>query len=618
MPDASIQPVTGPRGARTLSVSGLLLASAYDPVGEGERLAEGWAAEDADVAVLIGYALGHQIDAYRARRRCPLIVYEPSPARLRAALELRRDAGVLTEKNVDLCFDGDRLGALIRAHYQTGTRLRVHLHPSALRLDAMACRAAVDRISRTKDTLDITVATLVSMMERWAELTVDNLPRVLRSAGLSRIVDSFPGATAVVCAAGPSLDKQLPVIRRERHRLLVIAIGQTLCALRAAGIEPDLVHILESADVVHQLTRAGDTSNVSLVVTPSVNAGLFEVPVRARFVAWPAPNLVGVWLAEALGETNGLMQGAGTVAQSAIHLAARLGATRVLVVGQDLAFSNGRAYASGSAYGETGFELRSDGRFVFTNLRAKAEQFGIPVAAGPGPEEELVWVEGWAGDRVPTSIPYSTFIEDYRELAPELAAMGVELVNCTEGGARLPGLRQAAFEDVLREIPERSICAGPTLHAAYDSAEERGADAFDSSLSRARRTLVQVDRRAQRGLAAVARARRGLEKEAVGVAQRVERLRQVVLAERRLRQGLDALPWLDALIQPELQHVGAVFGLATRAEPTPLEAMEESGFLFEATRRGVVRAGALLDRMEERLGDAEPKTENKGPERSGR
>lgn len=598
--------VVGPRGAVTLSASGVLLASAYDPVGEGERLAAEWTQDEADAVVLIGYALGHHIDAYRRMRRCPIIVFEPSTARMRAALEVRGDAGALVDDDVELCVDTEQLGALIRKHYQTGTRLRVHVHPSVMRLDTPACRTAVDRVSRAKDTLDITVATLVSMMERWAWLTVENTPHLVRSTGLSRIVDAFPGATAVVCAAGPSLDKQLPIIRRERGRLLVIAIGQTLRALREAGIEPDVVHILESADVVHQLTGAGDTSNLSLVLTPSVHEGLFQVPVRARFIAWPAPNVVAVWMAEALGERGGLIQGAGTVAQSAIYLAARLGATRILVVGQDLAFSNGRAYASGSAYGQMGFELTGNGRFVFTNLKSKADQFGIPVAAGPGPEEELVWVEGWDGERVPTSVPYSTFIEDYRDLTPEMRAIGVEVVNCTEGGALLPGLRHAGLEEMLREIPEAPVCAAPALHAAHDSAEDMGTDAFGPALVRARRALERVEALAKRGGTSVERARRTLQEGESDDCVRISRLRGVVRAEKKLRRGLEELPWLDALVQPEVQQLGAVFGTAARANPTPVEVMEESGFLFEATRRGVARARALLDRLEERLGEFEP------------
>lgn len=610
-PAGEAEVIEGPRGARTVRAGGVLLGSAYDPVGEGERIAEEMLREPADLIVAVGYALGHHLDAIRRRQRCPILVHEPSPARLRAALEARGDAGVLRESDVELCLDPEEIGRVLRRYYQTGTRLRVLVHPAMRRLAVAESRLVVDRIARQKDTLDITVSTLVTMMERWAYLTVENVPHLVRTPGLSRIAGRFPGATAVVCAAGPSLDRQLPAIRRERHRLLVIAIGQTLSALRRAGIEPDVVHVLESANVVHQLEKAGDPSNVVLVVTPSVHEGLFHVPVRARFIAYPTPNPVGAWIAGVLGE-QGFLQGAGTVAQSAVYLAAALGAANVLLVGQDLAFTNGRVYASGSSYGTMGYEITAAGELVYSNLKDKAELFGL-APGGPEPvREEVVWVEGWSGgERVPTSVPYATFIEDYRDVSAEMRNLGVSLVNCTEGGARLPELRHAPFEQMLREIPEVPVRAAETLHAAHDSAERGGREAFVPALARARRELDRMEARAKQGLGSVKRAERALS-QSRRPGEQTQRLRDIVREQRRTKQGLEALPWLDALVQPEVHHLGAVFGVAERAEPTPEQAVEESKFLFEATRRGVLRARALLHRLEERLDETGSESDEKG------
>src|SRR5690606_7681846 len=107
--------------------------------------------------------------------------------------------------------------------------------------------------------------------------------------------------------------------------------------------------------------------------------------------------------------------------------------------GQDLAFTDGRVYARGSAYDMVSLRELGDGRYAFEGLAEKKALLGLPAPA-PGASDELVHVPGWHGGRVATSRTYATFLEAYRAIGAHWAARGVRIVNCTEGGARIPGL----------------------------------------------------------------------------------------------------------------------------------------------------------------------------------
>ena len=139
-------------------------------------------------------------------------------------------------------------------------------------------------------------------MHDWAAGTVANARHLITNPSTHALVDSFPHRSAVVCAAGPSLSKQLPTLARFRDRLVVIAIGQSLRALREAGIEPDLVFVAESQDVAHQLTDAGDLGDLQLVLPPQAHASLFELPVGQHWIAFQNTNPFGCWLAQQLGQ----------------------------------------------------------------------------------------------------------------------------------------------------------------------------------------------------------------------------------------------------------------------------------------------------------------------------
>lgn len=582
--------VQGSRGGRTVSCGGTLLASAYDPEAEGRRLAAAIADGPVDVLVAIGLGLGHHLETFRRARDCPVLVYEPSAARVRAALEARDGLPLLEQEGVALTCDPARLRELVAEHYLPGLRMCIFPHPTVLRLDPGAVRSAVADVARQKDSIDLRARTRARMMDGWAEATIRNAPALLSTPSVSTLFGAFPDVPAVVCAAGPSLDKQLALLAGARPRVLVIAIGQSLGALRAAGVEPDLVHVVESQDVRHQIERGGPLGALPLVVAPQSHPGLFRVPAERRLVAWQDTNPFGCWMADALGERDTLPSG-GTVAQCAVFLAAAFGANPILLVGQDLAFTGGRVYARGSCYDEVGLESAGHGRFEYTNLRRKMGEDYVHDRL----ERDLIQVEGWDGEPVATDPAYACFRETYRDMGRALAARGTELWNCTEGGARIPGLVHRPFAEALALRATRPVDRSPLERLPRPPvAVRRGT--FDAPLRRARRALGALERAAGAGRRSAREAAGRLDE--APPPEQIALLRRLSRAERAVQRSLSRLPFLDALVQPELQAHALAARREGAREPSPRDVAAESGALFDAALRATTRARQLLDAFE--------------------
>jgi hypothetical protein len=594
----------GPTGAATLVEAGVRLASAYDPVAEGRRLAETALADAPDLLVAVGLGLGHQLEAFRASRAAPILVYEPSLARWRALLEAREHLDWLGADDVDCAADLDDLGARFQERYTAGLSVRTCVQPVVARLDPLRVREALGRVAHAKRALDSMTATRVAMMRTWSELVVDNAQRLLVTPSIASLHGAFAGVPAVVVAAGPSLDRQLGALAREAGRLLIIAIGQTHSALLRAGIRPDLVHAIESKNVSHQLAGHGDPEDLALVVHPAAHPSLFEVPARARFVANPSPHKLACWIARALGDDSAVPGGA-TVAQSAVHLAAALGATRIALVGQDLAFTDGRVYASGSAYDMVSFREVGGGRYEFTRLDERNQLLGLE-APQRGLTDDLVRVPGWHGDTVATSRHYATFLEHYRGIGAHLRACGVTLVNCTEGGAHIPGLEHRSFEAWLAEQDREPVRGRERIDRAFAAAPRFQADALAPPISAARGALARLERAARRGLERGTRAlrARGGKRAAAG---RIEVLRALARATDAVAEELAELPWLDDLTQEAL-HESALATRRAGERDDSCVALDESMALLRATAAAVGSGRALLDRLEQRL--AEPLVES--------
>jgi hypothetical protein len=64
--------------------------------------------------------------------------------------------------------------------------------------------------------------------------------------------------------------------------------------------------------------------------------------------------------------------------------------------------------------------------------------------------------------------------------------------------------------------------------------------------------------------------------------------------EKELRALLVSVPWIDAVVQPEISASMADVRRGENLHATPEQAVKEARFLFEATKSGVDRVRELL------------------------
>lgn len=615
-----VEEEVGPRGARILVEAGVRLGSAYDPVREGVQIAEQMAAEPADIMVAVGFGLGEQFEPYLERNPATLIIFEPSSARLAAALRIRPVADWL--ERADQVFFVDDAGDLARvlsACYAPGLRLRVFPHPAVFRIDPEGVSAAVRAVRDSKDVVDLQRITAIEMLMPWAWVTARNAKRIAASPHFGELAGAFEGVPAVVVAAGPSLDKQLDQLRAIQDRVVVLAIGQTTRALRQAGITPHLVHIVESRDVSHQITDAGDSSD--LIIAPSCDAdpAIFDVPHRARFTVTVGGNALGRWIAGATGESRFAM-GGGTVAQSAVGLAAMLGCGPIALIGQDLAFTDGRAYGKGTAYDFVEVEMKEDGQCRFEGMNRKAEILNESV---PHPEnggladQRVVWVDGWnEGERVPTWRAYASFLQQYREIGIAFRERGIALMNCTEGGARIPEVEHRTFASFAEEFARDDFDVRGKLLEIHDAAVPKILDDYMPALERGRKTLDRIQKEADKGMRFARKAKQRLTR-VTDERGRVAVLRGLARFEKRVRRQLEAAAWLDMLVQPEIYNAIAAARRTERHDPTDEDLVDEAVYVLEAAQKGIGRARSWFEAFEGAFDSAPLEGESVTKARSG-
>lgn len=192
---------------------------------------------------------------------------------------------------------------------------------------------------------------------------VRNMKRVVGAACVGRWKGAFAGVPAVVCGAGPSLERDLEGVRVFGERGVVIAGGSALAVLGRAGVEP---HVGVAVDPNLQEVRCLEGMRLErapLVFTHRLFPEVFELGVeRLGFVKTCAGGRLERWVERELGIDGEVLE-TGELALSVttlgLALAVEMGCNPIVLVGVDLAYTGGKRYAAG-----VGFEGAVDGELV--------------------------------------------------------------------------------------------------------------------------------------------------------------------------------------------------------------------------------------------------------------
>ena len=454
-PEPALERVLAGQGAAVAAVVDRLLLPAWDP--------------DGDVVLLLGAdtaPLAAEL-AHRGQRRVVVLLRED-------------ESGAKFPAAAFVVHSPDELADTVQGFTDPFPRNLVARQLGEWRLDE-AARAEL--ITDIRDGLEQKLAvqnTARKFGRLWTEQGMANLPHIARWPSIASLAGPLAGMPMVIVGPGPSLARNVEQLKRLKDRAVICTFSRATQALAAAGVDPDLVLVLDPLDLRYHFDGVPVERIGALVLGLSVHPGMYELPVE-RLFTFSGNSLIERWIADAFDEPLGVPTSA-SVATSAFSLARAWGCDPVILVGQDLAFPGGRIYASGSADGDArivgeGDDARVSGLGEEIKRLEAAGQAGVSSAY-----RRLRQVPAYHGGTVPTSSTFAWVRSWFEERA---AAWGddARLINATEGGARIGGMEQMTLADACE------LCAAPRDVAG---ALDAGLASIDPA-RRAQRLLSQVD-----------------------------------------------------------------------------------------------------------------------------
>lgn len=442
---------TEQEGAWSAELDGRALASKRRPLDEARQLASAIDYRRASGIIVLGFGLGYHI-AEMARaggEKTAIIVFEPDIPLLRAVLEHADMSQILRSGLIFFFTDPDDGAAVneslagLEGLLAVGIEVVEHA-ASRARLGGVGGRFAAT-ITKFAASMRMQVVTTMMNMETTLRNLLMNLDEYAPDsggAGIAELHNFAAGRPAIVVSAGPSLARNIELLQDPavRDRVVIIAVQTVLKPLLARGIRPHFVTALDFHEISTRFydgLAADDVRGVTLVAEPKANPAIlraFPGPVRITRSDW-LDHLLG----EELARDKGEVPPGATVAHLAYLFARHLGCDPVVLVGQDLAFTDGQYYAAGAAIHDVwATEL---GEF---NTLETMEWERIVRWRG-----HLHEVRDHLGRPVYTDDQMSAYLAQFERIFLTDAEQGRTTIDATEGGAQKAYTTALPLRDTL-------------------------------------------------------------------------------------------------------------------------------------------------------------------------
>lgn len=416
-----------------LSFQNKYIHSRYNPLNEAIRWVDSLnIREEDDCIFIIGLGLGYYLDyLVQELSNKKVIIVEPSMEVFLHFLSIRDVTSHISNKNIVFLVgkDSNTIRTLFDYYIQNNKFKSIFYSelPVYRSLYKDHIKEIYDELKKVLLLLQGNLSTEICFSRRWLYNIVRNLKYAPDHNNIACLEGYFSEIPVVIVSAGPSLEKNMNLLKDIYDRALIIAVGTAASILDSNGIKP---HIIMGVD--------GNPSETVIFKKLKSTDPLFIYGHMIHFEAIEVYKGKKMWLHlqgekkleelfDSIDYTCPTIVSGGSIAHTGLAFADWLKTSTIMLIGQDLAYTNKKLYAKGSAHEDN--ELIKEEGYI---------------------EQEDIY-----GDTVYTKTPFLTFkhwFEDYIKIKIK----DTKVFNCTEGGLNIKGIPNMTFQDAISKYCQRT------------------------------------------------------------------------------------------------------------------------------------------------------------------
>lgn len=404
------------------------LNSRYNPTKEAEKFME----DSVDLPekatlVLIGFGNGAHIREFISKSKnedTNCIVYEPCKDLFMRILHDIDITDILKDKRVHIVVNGinNKKAGVYSEIYISSVNRKSNKHialPKYRNLFPEACDDFLKVLKNTYEDIEVERNTVRVYGERAANNGIQNLCYLPGCYSSAEYIDKFPkDLPGIVVSAGPSLEKNVEMLKKAKGRALIITVDTAVKTVMSHGIIPDMVISIDNHKPVRLFDVKG-LEKVPFLAEMAANTEVLEFLKPEKLIFYSADSPVWDELFATVGSGIRQIYAGGTVAIDAMANLIEWGFKTIIMVGQDLMLTGNRYHA-----GENKIQDFSD----------------LPY--------RVVKVKDIYGEEGYTTSDFAIYI---REIAKVAERFDVKFIDATEGGALIENTEIMTLQEAIEQ-----------------------------------------------------------------------------------------------------------------------------------------------------------------------
>ncbi|SQC03125.1 motility associated factor glycosyltransferase family protein [Clostridium tetanomorphum] len=177
-------------------------------------------------------------------------------------------------------------------------------------------------------------------IKRYAHIAKEN--EIINIKNNYKCIDEFlknfhiKNEVVVVACAGPSLEKDLKVMKEKREHIKIFAVGKALDILMRNKIKPDMITVLDPNEIVYEQIKGYENLDIPICFLSTASRWVTKAYKGPKYIFFNKPC--------EYNKSNIIVKTGKTVSVPTIDLAIKAGAKKVILCGQDLAFVNDKLH----------------------------------------------------------------------------------------------------------------------------------------------------------------------------------------------------------------------------------------------------------------------------------
>ncbi len=414
--------------------------SIYDPVGEASRYLETLNFCESTNFIVLGLGLGYQVIEIirQTSNRAKIYIFEKDPELFALAMGEIDFSLIFEHPGVKLFVEVNPLGLSVLLEPE---QINFTLNKYCLVKQKPLVNGnweyygnLLGEIEKYFKESQINIKTQSIHSKLYYKNIFSNFNCLLESSGITSFKDCLPDIPAIICCAGPSLDKNIQLLKSARERFFLIAVATALKPLLYNGIQPDIVISIDPDELtINFFDFINDTSDLLLVYNPAVPNAIPKAFPHRR-IAFDSEVYLAEWFKKHTEEKGNLGK-ISSVAHSAVKFSQFLACSPIILVGQDLSFCQQRLHCFHSFYYDEHMDKvsRLNPRTYWEHM--KISKFGPNLTHGM----DLF------GKRVVSTIA----MESYNYIFSKKFKGLQNVINSTEGGVPIEGVINISLKESL-------------------------------------------------------------------------------------------------------------------------------------------------------------------------